>query len=94
MSDDISNLLGGLLSNPEGIRNLISGLTQGKESLTEDSSKISLPVNTTGFSNDRRISLLRALKPYLRSSRANSIDKAIQFIRLAKLTENLRNEGK
>ena len=94
MSDDISNLLGGLISNPEGIKNLMSSLNQEKDTSQEGSTQIPSPAKPPSFGDDKRISLLRALKPYLRSSRANSVDKAIQFIRLAKLTENLRNEGK
>ena len=94
MSDDITNLLGGLLSNPEGIKNLMNGLARGNESPAEDFPNVPLSLKAGGFVDDKRISLLRALKPYLRSSRATSVDKAIQFIQLAKLTENLRNEGK
>ena len=94
MSDDITNLLRGLLSNPEGIKNLMNGLTRGNESPAGDPPNVPLSLNPGGFTDDKRISLLRALKPYLRSSRATSVDKAIQFIQLAKLTENLRNEGK
>ena len=44
--------------------------------------------------DDRRINLLTALKPYLSSSRSANVDKAIRLLRLTKLTETFRNEGK
>lgn len=95
MSDDITKLLGGLFSNPEGIKNLMGNLTQGNEvKPAEVSPEIQNPFGAFAGEEDKRISLLTALKPYLNNSRAANVDRAIQLIRLTKLTENLRNEGK
>lgn len=95
MSDDITKLLGGLLSNPEGIKNLMGTFSQKNDSLpAETSSGFGNPLEAFNPQDDKRISLLTALKPYLNSSRSASVDKAIQLIKLTKLTENLRNEGK
>lgn len=43
-------------------------------------------------SDDRRITLLNALKPYLSPARAGGIDRAIRILKLTKLSEVLRNE--
>ena len=98
MSDDISKLLGGLLSNPDSIKNLMRSFSSNESQPTEESLP-SLPVQSNplqgiSMQDDRRISLLTALKPYLSTSRSTNVDKAIQLLRLTKLTETFRNEGK
>ena len=95
MSEDLSKLLSGMLSNPDALKNLISA-TAG--SITEKSvePETSLPDFTSALNHteDRRITLLNALKPYMGAAKSQNVDKAIQLIKLTKLAETLRNEGK
>lgn len=99
MADDISNKLKTLLENPEMmnlIGNLASGLNVGDAS-NENSENADLPVEDTantiktalqGISTagDNRITLLSALKPYMRESRTKHIDTAIKVLKMSKLS--------
>jgi len=44
-----------------------------------------------GTGDDKRINLLNALRPYMKSSRAESIDKAVRIIKLTKLSSILKD---
>jgi len=96
MSDDISKLLGGLMANPDGIKNLMSAFSQNAkpQQPAQSDGELMNSLNTLSSADDRRISLLTALKPYLNTSRSANVDRAIQLLKLTKLTEALRNEGK
>lgn len=95
MSEDLSGILRNLMANPEAVKGLMGSLTgdspQNKPIPEENPAGGYNP--TLGY-EDRRISLLNALKPYLNPSRATNVDKAIRLIKLAKMTEAMRNEGK
>ena len=43
--------------------------------------------------DDRRITLLNALRPYLSPQRAGGVDRAIRLLKLSKLSQFIRNEG-
>ncbi len=97
MSDDISKLLGGLLSNPDAVKSLMSSLSPKEPASSlppEKPPAIQSTLDSLAGGDDRRISLLTALKPYLNTSRSANVDKAIQLLKLTKITEVLRNEGK
>ena len=47
--------------------------------------KIKGIIDEMGHANDRRSNLLMSLKPYMRSSRAQSIDNAVKILNLSKL---------
>ena len=49
-------------------------------------------ISAINNTDDRRITLLTALKPYLSSTRAVEADKAIKLLRLTKISQFLRNE--
>lgn len=130
MNRDISNLISGMLSNPDALKNLMNTMAgsmqnssqspdssyqsdggtaaQAPSSYTAASeSPFSLPdisdgnnleasvqsmLSALNRTDDRRITLLTALKPYMSSSRASGVDRAIKILKLSKLTEVLRNE--
>ena len=98
MNDDLAGLLGGLLSNPESIKRLMNSISNGESQPHEETAEqLPIPSDFAQLSSgrdDRRINLLTALKPYLSSSRSANVDKAIRLLRLTKLTETFRNEGK
>lgn len=95
MSEDLSKLLSGMLANPEAIKNLFSSAAGSAPAVQKNESPtlpdISHALNQV---DDKRIALLTALKPYLSTNRSTNVDKAIQLLKLTKLTESLRNEGK
>lgn len=101
MADDMSNKIMEILSNPEMMKKIndvmgsLGGSSDGTEGdasseLAENARNIMSSINHT---DDRRITLLNAIKPYLRESRASGVDKAIKMLRITKLTEIFKNEG-
>lgn len=124
MSQDISQLISGMLSNPDALKNLMSSMAGSSQNsplpqdnslpaernsdrevtdsfspaipdFTQDSnlqSSVQSMLSALNRADDRRITLLTALKPYLSSSRASGVDRAIKILKLTKLTEVLRNE--
>lgn len=124
MSQDISQLISGMLSNPDALKNLMSSMTGNLQNspqpqdnslpaqrdadhksaeefspvipdFSQDSnlqSSVQSMLSALNRADDRRITLLTALKPYLSSSRASGVDRAIKILKLTKLTEVLRNE--
>ena len=95
MNEELTKLLGGLMSNPVALKGLMSSLSAPSVSPQETKPQLlpDIPARMS-VADDKRIDLLTALKPYLNTSRGANIDKAIQLIRLAKMTEAMRNEGK
>lgn len=100
MSEDLSKLLSGMLSNPDALKNMLGSLSASPNPTSQAEAPLPAEkdigiqdmLSKVNRSDDRRITLLTALKPYLSTSRATNIDKAIQLIRLTKMTEVLRNE--
>lgn len=101
MADDMSGKIMDILSNPEMMQKLndvMSSLGASSENTSyNDNSSNELAANakniisTLNHADDRRITLLNALKPYLRDSRANGVDKAIKILKMTKLTEVFKN---
>ena len=100
MSDDMTGKIMNMLSNPEMMKKIseaVGSLNQSGEqsntsSTPDDKSldNIQNIISTINSAPDRRINLLNALKPYMRSSRAASVDRAVQMLRLTKLGEILK----
>ena len=101
MSDDIGKKISEVLSNPEMMQKLNEVMSSlsipdiKDNSISEDSNYIA--TNAQSFlssinnADDKRITLLSALKPYLRESRANGVDTAIKILKMSKLTEIFKN---
>ncbi len=99
MADDISNKLKSLLENPEMmslIGNLASEMNLG-DNPASSADSAELPVEDTAntiktalqsisTSGDNRITLLSALKPYMRESRSKHIDTAIKVLKMSKIS--------
>jgi len=101
MTEDISKKIMDILSNPEMMQKLSdvlgnSGTSEDKSPEQKDTSS-ALAVNaqnivsSLNYSDDRRITLLTALKPYLRESRASGVETAIKILKMTKLTEAFKN---
>jgi len=97
-SDDISKLLSGLMQNPDALKGLMGSLGAGN---SQQSTPSESPSYDNGIQNalsalkstdDHRITLLNALRPYLSPQKAGGIDRAIRVLQLAKLSELMRNE--
>lgn len=73
--------------------NALFGADSAKET-SELAANAKKMINTLNHTDDRRINLLNAIKPYMRESRASGVDKAVRLLRLTKLTEIFRNEIK
>ena len=101
MADEIQDKLNAMLSNPDLMRTL-SALAGGfantpmessqpeQENISRDvGAELSSVVSSISDNNDSRINLLYALKPYMRSNRADQMDMAIKLLKLTKLTSLL-----
>ncbi len=94
MSEDIFEKLKQVMSNPGAMDTVSSLLNQnsGQDNTpngkNDDNfeSTIKNAVSSLNYSGDNRINLLSALKPYMRQSRADNIDKAIKMLKLTKLS--------
>jgi len=95
MSEDLSKLLGNMLANPDALKNLMGSVNSQSRPL-EPNGNVDIQgiMNSLNNTNDRRVTLLTALKPYLSTSKSANVDKAIQLIKMTKIAEILRNEGK
>ncbi len=97
-SDDLSKLIGNMMQNPDALKGLLSPAENSGEnqapSVPQDNPETAVKnmMSVLNQSDDRRITLLNALKPYLSPTRASGIDRAIRILRLTKLSEMLRNE--
>lgn len=102
MDENINKKITELLNNPQAMQELsnIIGKFNSNQAVSESTTpnteeiaqKAGQLINSLNSGNDRRINLLVALKPYLRQSRASNIDKAIQMLKITKLTDILKNE--
>ena len=97
-NDDISRLISNLVQNPDALKGLLGSSGTGGEvqetAPAKDSADAGMQSIMSALSrtDDRRISLLNALRPYLSPQRAGGIDRAIKILQLTKLTEMMRNE--
>ncbi len=98
-SDDISKLISSMMQNPDALKGLLGSAPDAEKSQTTPSqsgtdleSSVKSMMSVLNHTDDRRITLLNALKPYLSSQRADGIDRAIRILKLTKLSEVLRNE--
>lgn len=102
MDDNMSAKLMELLNNPAAMKELtevINKFNNGSENTSappQSNDDLALKagqlMNSLGSGSDRRINLLNAIRPYLRDSRASNVDKAIQMLKITKLTDILKNE--
>jgi hypothetical protein len=90
----MSKLIGNMLSNPDALKGLLSSVGDDSPppAQGELESSVKSVMNLLGRSDDRRITLLNALRPYMSPTKAEGIDRAIRILKLTKLTEVLRNE--
>ena len=94
MSEDIFEKLKQVMSNPGAMDMVSSLLNQNSHQDNSTNEKnddnfestIKNAVSSLNYSGDNRINLLSALKPYMRQSRADNIDKAIKMLKLTKLS--------
>ena len=94
MAEDLNEKLKQILSNPEAMAMVSSILGQKNNSESEAlppsgddfEATIRNAVSSLNSNGDRRINLLSALKPYVRQSRADNIDKAIKMLKLTRLS--------
>lgn len=94
MADDLVEKLKQVMSNP-GAMDMVSSLLNSNsnqekrsEAQIDDNFETTVKnaVSSLNYSGDNRINLLSALKPYMRQSRADNIDKAIKMLKLTKLS--------
>lgn len=98
MADDISSKIQSILQNPE-MMNMVSGLmdkgdSQGsfpEESPIDTGLDIQSVMSRINNSDDKRIRLLYALKPYMKNKRATDIDKAIKMLKISKISSLLKD---
>ena len=101
MADEFQDKLNSMLSNPDLMKTIsaiASGFGNGSnenqqaysvDSPTDIGAELSSVVSSINDNNDSRINLLYALKPYMRSARADQMDMAIKILKLTKLTSLL-----
>ena len=94
MADDLVEKLKQVMSNP-GAMDMVSSLLNSNpnqekrsEAQIDDNFETTVKnaVSSLNYTGDNRINLLSALKPYMRQSRADNIDKAIKMLKLTKLS--------
>lgn len=98
MNDDIAKMLGGMLQNPDALKSLagaLGGAEKSEPAPQNDSFETSIKnvMSALNQADDRRITLLNALRPYLSPQRASGVDRAIKILKLTKLSQIMRNEG-
>lgn len=100
MNDDIVKMLSGMLQNPDTMKSLAGALGGNEKSEPEQSrgddsleTGIKNVMSALNHTDDRRITLLNALRPYLSPQRASGVDRAIKILKLTKLSQIMRNEG-
>lgn len=91
--DNIGDKISEILKNPDAMSQ-ISQMMSGAQSTgapsgddLETTRKISQIASKMNDRSDPKINLLYALKPYMNTTRAQHIDKAIKMLRLTQMTE-------
>ena len=100
---DLFSKVSELLSDPESAQKIKSiAASLSGESSEESSADLSVPLPEDGPTEDlfpsfglpsahsREINLLNALRPYLRASRADKVDRALKAIRVIDLLSRIR----
>jgi len=97
MADDMADKLKAMLDNPEMMSMLSSFLNQGKSDTVQSNDQIDSIANIKSImdkvtsGDDKKINLLNALRPYMRNSRASSIDKAVKMLKITQLGSILKD---
>ena len=98
MDDNLIEKLKEMLDDPETMRSIGSLMSGTSDSLSDNQasqmemmSKIKTVMDRMNQKDDPRINLLTALKPYMRTSRAAHMDRAIRMIQMTKMTSILRD---
>ena len=92
MADDMADKIKEILNNPQMLEMLSSftGTKNNSNELnaqsTEDFDGLKNVMDKINVGSDKRITLLNALKPYMRNSRASNIDKAIKMLKITQLS--------
>lgn len=90
MADDMTDKLKSILNNPDAMEMLSSLLGNGNTAdeapaeNTESLINVKNMMDKINSGDDKRITLLNALKPYMRDSRASSIDKAVKMLKITR----------
>ena len=99
MNEELTKMLGSLLQNPDAVKSLTGaiGSLQTSENAPDKASSTEMQIknimSALNQTDDRRITLLNALRPYLSPQRAGGVDRAIRLLKLSKLSQFIRNEG-
>ncbi len=95
MAEDMTDKLKTLLNNPEMIGMLSTFLNSQKDDNSNETEQsaadIQNVVSRISSADDKRITLLNALRPYMSKSRASNIDKAVRMLKLTKLSSVLKD---
>ena len=95
MADDMTDKIKSILNNPEMMGMLSAFLGSKDESEAENNNESLVAINSVmdkiKNSDDKRINLLNALKPYMRNSRASNIDKAVKMLKITQLGSILKD---
>ena len=98
MNEELSKLLGNMLQNPDALKGLMSSGTSDNDNPIQSGGDLETSVanmmSALSRTDDRRINLLTAVRPFMSQKRAAGIDRAIQILKLTKLTEVMRTERK
>ena len=103
---DLFSKVSELLSDPESARKIqsIAASLSGENSSPEPADTLPIPLSESGDSGEalplpsfdfssshsREVNLLNAIRPYLRASRAEKVDRALKAIRVIDLLSRIR----
>ena len=102
MADDMSSKVMELLNNPDMMKRLSDALggtsaqssgvspAGGDNAVLAENAKTML--NAISHTDDRRITLLNAIRPYMSQNRARGIDRAVKLLQISKLTEIFKDQ--
>lgn len=103
MADDMSSKVMELLNNPDMMKRLsdalggtsvqnsgVSPSGGGDNAVLAENAKTML--NAISHTDDRRITLLNAIRPYMSQNRARGIDRAVKLLQISKLTEIFKDQ--
>ena len=88
--DNIGDKISEILKNPDAMSQMMSGAQSTGAPSGDDlemTRKISQIASKMNDRSDPKINLLYALKPYMNTTRAQHIDKAIKMLKLTQMTE-------
>ncbi len=95
MSQDLMGQLQQLLQDPDTVdklKSVLGGLSQPNEAEFPEEDTVRLQKAISGINSmpDPRVSLLKALKPYMNQSRSAQLDTAVKLLGLTKMSGLLR----